>query len=77
MDREKFGQLLNLATRHLAEAREAISNQRKLLTDMVEQGEDTAEVRALLEQLESSAEAMAEHERSIQEQLWAFEHDGD
>jgi hypothetical protein len=77
MDRQKFGELLNLASRHLAEARQAICHQRELLTAMVEQGENTTEAQALLKQLESSAEAMAQHERSIQEQLLAFKHDPD
>jgi hypothetical protein len=37
------------------------------------QGADTSEAQALLEKLRASAEAMAEHERSIEQQIRAFE----
>ena len=73
MDKAKFGELLTLASRHLAEAQKAITAQRKLLSDLIKQGEDTAKAKALLEKLAAAADAMAEHERSIQEQLQAFD----
>ena len=59
MDRDQFGELLALASRHLAEANQAISEQKKVLSDLLNQGVDTARAQAILEKLEASAEAMA------------------
>lgn len=73
MDRERFAELLALASRHLAEANQAINDQKRVLSDLLNQGGDTAQTRALLEKLETSANSMAEHQRSIQEQIRAFE----
>ena len=77
MDRAKFRELLTLASQHLAEANHAISEQQRVLSDLINQGGDTAQARDLLEKLKSSAEAMAEHERAIQEQIRQFELDQD
>ena len=73
MDKVKFGELLAQASRHLAEANHAINEQKKVLSGLLNQGGDTAEAQALLEKLEASAKAMAEHERSIAEQIREFE----
>lgn len=75
MDRAKFGELLTLASRHLAEAQNAIREQRQMLTALLNAGGDTAAAQALLEKLEASANAMAEHERVIHEQIREFEQD--
>jgi bisphosphoglycerate-independent phosphoglycerate mutase (AlkP superfamily) len=73
VEKAKFGELLTLASRHLAEANNAISEQKKVLSDLINEGRDTAQARDLLEKLEASAEAMAEHERAIQPQIHEFE----
>jgi hypothetical protein len=65
--------LLALASRHLVEARRVIKQQEKLISELMTQGADTSQAQALLEQLRASAEAMAEHERSIERQIRAFE----
>jgi hypothetical protein len=75
MDRAKFGHLLTLASQQLAEANHSIAKQKKILSDLIKEGGDTAQARALLEKLNSSAEAMAEHERAIQAQIREFELD--
>jgi hypothetical protein len=70
MDKAKFGDLLALASRHLAET---INEQKIVLSDLLNQGGDAAEAQALLEKLEASTNAMAEHERSTAEQIREFE----
>lgn len=75
MHREKFRELLALATRHLAEARHVISNQETVIRELLNRGADAGEAQALLEKLRASAEAMAEHEHTIEEQIRAFEQD--
>lgn len=69
----KFGELLALASRHLVEARRVIKQQEDLVRELMNQGADTNAAQALLAKLRASAEAMAEHERSIRRQIQAFE----
>lgn len=73
MHDRRFGELLALASRHLVEARRVIKQQEKLVRELMKQGADTNAAQALLEKLRASAEAMAEHERSIERQIRAFE----
>ena len=73
VDNTRFRELLALASRHLVEARCVIEQQEKLISELLNQGADTSEAQALLEKLRASAEAMAEHERSIERQIRAFE----
>ena len=75
MERQRFQQLLALAKRHLAEARHVIRQQEELIRAMLDKGADTSEAQALLEKLRTSADAMAEHERSIEQQIREFEQD--
>jgi hypothetical protein len=69
MDSQKFQELLTLASRHLVEARLAIRKQEKRINEMLKQGVETTEARALLEKLRASSEAMAEHHREIERQI--------
>lgn len=73
MHDRKFGELLALASRHLVEARRVIKQQEDLVRELMNQGADTNAAQALLAKLRASAEAMAEHERSIRRQIQAFE----
>jgi hypothetical protein len=73
LDNERFGELLALASRHLVEARRVIEQQEKLISELLNQGADTSEAQALLEKVRASADAIAEHERSIERQIRAFE----
>jgi len=75
MEKAKFRELLTLASRHLAEANKAIAAQKKVLSNIIDEGGDSARARALLEKLETSAATMAEHERAIQAQIAEFERD--
>ena len=70
---KRFGELLALASRHLVEARRVIKQQERLVSELMKQGANTHEAQALLEKLRASAEAMAEHEQSIERQIRAFE----
>jgi len=69
----RFAELLALASRHLVEARRVIQQQENLVRELMNQGADTNAAQALLEKLRASADAMAEHERSIRRQIRAFE----
>jgi transposase-like protein len=71
--RERFWELLAIASRHLTDARRAIREQEEIISQMLDRGVDTAEAQALLEKLRASADAVAEHERTIEEQIRAFE----
>jgi hypothetical protein len=75
MDSHRFQELLTLARRHLAEARQVIREQEELIKAMLDKGADASQARALVEKLRASAAAMAEHERSIEQQIQAFEQD--
>jgi hypothetical protein len=69
MERQRFEELLALASRHLAEAHQVIRQQEQLITKMLDQGIDPAKAQALLEKLRASALVMAEHGRTIEQQL--------
>jgi hypothetical protein len=73
MDSQRFKELLALASRHLAEARQVITQQEQLIHDMLDRGADTSGAQSLLEKLKVSAGAMAEHERNIAQQLRELE----
>lgn len=77
MDSKRFRELLALASRHLAEAQQVIRQQEQLINEMLERGADTSGAQALLAKLKMSADAMAEHERRIEEQIRAFEQEKD
>jgi oligoribonuclease (3'-5' exoribonuclease) len=72
---ERFWELLVVASRHLTQARQAIREQEEIISQMLDRGADTREAQGLLEKLRASADAMAEHERTIEEQIRAFEQD--
>ena len=74
---QRFQKLLALASRHLAETQSLIREQERLISQLLERGADTTEAESLLERLRTSAEAMAEHKRSIQMQIQAFEREKD
>jgi hypothetical protein len=73
MENNRFRELLALAERHLAEAHRVIREQEERLNELVSTGADTSEAQALLEKLRASAESMAEHEKSIEQQILAFD----
>jgi len=73
--RERFFELLAIASRHLTQARRAIREQEEIISQMLDRGADTREAQGFLEKLRASADAMAEHERTIEEQIRAFEQD--
>ena len=75
MDRQRFKELLALASRHLAEARHVIRQKEQLISEMINKGADTSEAQALLEKLRASTQGMAEHERSIKQQIREFDQD--
>jgi 1,2-phenylacetyl-CoA epoxidase catalytic subunit len=73
MDKQRFHQLLSLASRHLAEAQQVIRQQEQIISDLMSKGADSREAQALLERLWVSADAMAAHQRSIEQQIQEFE----
>jgi hypothetical protein len=80
VDRARFGELLALASRNLAEAHHAIREQEKLMSELLNKGADTADshaAQALLEKLRAYADAMARHHRDIERQIRALEESGE
>ena len=73
MGEQRFQKLLALVSRRLAETQSLVREQERLISGLLKSGANTDDAEALLERLRTSAEAMVEHERSIQLQIQAFE----
>lgn len=73
LEQTRFLELLALASRRLVEAKSVIEHQQKLVQELLDQGADTRDAEALLAKLKISAEAMTEHQRTIERQIREFE----
>jgi hypothetical protein len=73
VDKQKFQDLLSLAERHVAEATAVIQEQEQLIVELRDRGHDTELAESLLEKLRTAAEAMAQHQASIEEQIRLLE----